>query len=153
MPSVDWSGVAIKVWDALTEHPKLVTPACSLFALAFWVAIWREHPTGALEFGAWFAAIVLTGAAIGFPVYGWSENSRLDSRLRTATATESGVIQSLVERNPSLITWEHDPRVAGLLQDGILEKLPNSLQNGLVSFGLTRRAQKRALKAYPDTIV
>jgi hypothetical protein len=154
MPSVDWSGVAIKGWEALTEHPKLVIPACSLFGLAFWVAIWQTHPTGALGFGAWFAAIVLTGAALFvLPVYGWSESRRIDARLRTVSDAEDLVIRHLIERESTVRRWPHDPCVAGLLQDRIVEKRPNTILNGYEVFALTNRARKRVLNAYTDTIV
>lgn len=128
-------------------------PFCALFGLAFWVAIWQMHPTGIPGLVVLISAIILSGAVVVLPVYGWSENRRIDSRLRTVSDAEDQVVTHLIEHESSVRRWPHDPCVAGLLQDRIIEKRPNTIQNGYEVFAFTNRARKRVLKAYPSTIV
>ena len=128
-------------------------PFCSLFGFAFWVAIWQTHPTGVFGSVIWVLAVVLTGAVIVLPVYGWSENRRIDSRLRTVSGAEDLILKHLIERESTVRRWPHDPCVAGLLQDRIVEKRPNTILNGYEVFALTSRARKRVLNTYSESIV
>ena len=72
--------------------------------------------------------------------------SRLKHRCKESSPHEKEIFE-LLKNNHSVIRWIHEPGIAGILSDGVIEERPSSLGAGMRVFVLNRVAKKYALKS------
>lgn len=140
--------LASKVLDLILKHEWTLVPCvyilffASLGMLAFGKltpAYWGSALLICLFFGCW---------ALFLPIRELTQRAKINARLRVVSDEEERTIKSLIESRPITITWPHDSSVSGLLRDGILEKRPCSIGNGMECYALSQRGRRQVLKAY-----
>jgi hypothetical protein len=102
----------------------------------------HELEVGAFALAFTFLFLVATEALFKARRLG----SRLEQRCREASQPERDIFE-LLKSNHSVIKWIHEPGIAGLLADGVIEERPSSLGADMRVFVLNRIAKKYALKA------
>lgn len=145
--------LASKVLDLILKHEWTLVPCvyilffASVGTLVFGKlppAYWGLALLSCLFFGCW---------ALFLPVREIRQRAKINARLLVVSDEEDRTIKSLLESRSITTTWPHDSSVAGLLHDGILEKRPCAIGNGMESYGLSSRGRRQALKSYRSGVI